>query len=629
MNRLLIFLITLLLASPALAAGPAAQRELKDLFFGEALYHAYQGEWFDAISRLDTELKLFHGLDEPERDSLYSHLGQAEFDVGDFELAYRMHRRAGRAITTVIEGDVEETVRNGAIYRLARIYFQKGQPVNALQALDRIQGEIPASLVDDLPFLRAQVLLAGGRFDDAAALLKNLQAAKSLNGFAPYNLGIALIYAGKTEEGLQWLDRAGQIEASDTVSAAIRDKSNLVLGEKLLDEQKYEAAKQILDRVRLSGPYSNRALLGSGWADAYRGRYDLALVPWSILAEGEITDSAVQEVMLAIPFSYGRFGLYSNAALLYGWALENFNSEIDKLGASIKSIREGTFLDALVREELEQDANWVVKLRELPEAPETYYLLDLMASNDFQESLKNYLDLEQLRRKLVRGQGDLQAFAQTIDQRRAYYEPLLPRIDHAFQRLDTQMRLRLEQRDRIETRLQAMLVAPRPDDLATAGEALIRKRLKQIEQTLAAEGSPIDPITASRLTRLRGLLSWTLQTGYDQRLTEAYTHLRDLDQEIGRLKRQRTSFVRARRAATESYQGYDTTLRRQQKRIDETLARVLELMARQKNGIEIMAIDELTRRRDRLEEFQVKARFAMADSYDRASRNQERKGAKP
>jgi hypothetical protein len=36
-----------------------------------------------------------------------------------------------------------------------------------------------------------------------------------------------------------------------------------------------------------------------------------------------------------------------------------------------------------------------------------------------------------------------------------------------------------------------------------------------------------------------------------------------------------------------------------------------------------MAVSELTRRRERLEEFQVKARFALADSYDRAARAQD------
>ncbi|MBE0500582.1 MAG: hypothetical protein IBX47_03995 [Desulfuromonadales bacterium] len=629
MNRLLILLITLLFANPALAASPAAQRELKDLFFGEALYHAYQGEWFDAIARLDTELTLFHALDEPELDSLYSHLGQAEFDVGDFELAYRMHQRAGRAITAVIEGDVEQTVRNRAIYRLARIYFQKGQPVNALQALDRLRGETPADLVDNLLFLRAEVLMADSRFNEAVPFLENLQGAKSLAGFAPYNLGIALIDDDREEEGRQWLDRAGQIEVRDSATAAIRDKANLVLGEMLLEEKNFEAAKLIFDRVRLSGPFSDRALLGSGWADAYRGRFDLALVPWSILAEGEITDPSVQEVMLAVPYAYGRLGLYSNAALMYGRALEVFSIEINKLDVSTQSILDGKFLAALVREELKQDANWVVTLRELPDAPETYYLLDMMASNDFQEYLKNYLDLKEIRRKLERWQDDLNAYAEIIAVRRAYYEPLLPEIDRAFQKLDARMRSCLQQRDRIVKRLQTMLLMPRPDALATAAERIIAAQLTRLEQTVAASGQKVDNAISARIKRLRGLLLWSLQTGYDQRLTEAYTDLQELNQKIDVLGRQYTAFVRSRQTAIQSYQGYDETIRLQQVRIEEALIKVQELMAEQGNRLEIMAVNELTLRRERLEELRVKARFAMADSYDRASRVQEKRGVKP
>ncbi|MBE0599231.1 MAG: hypothetical protein IH614_18465, partial [Desulfuromonadales bacterium] len=145
-SKFLPVLACLLFASSSLAASSSTSKELKDLYFGEALFHAYQGEWFDAIGRLDTELGQFYGLDEPELDTLFHHLSQAEFSVGDFELAYRMHRRAGRAITAVIEGNVEEPVRNEAIYRLARIYFQKDQPENALHAVERIRGQIPVTL---------------------------------------------------------------------------------------------------------------------------------------------------------------------------------------------------------------------------------------------------------------------------------------------------------------------------------------------------------------------------------------------------------------------------------------------------------------------------------------------------
>ena len=627
MNRLFVLLTILIFTASSALAGTAAPKELKDLYFGEALYCAFQGEWFDAIARLDTELMQHYRVDEPNRDTLHYHINQAEFDVGDFELAYRMHQRAGRAITAVIEGNVEETVRNEAIFRLARIYFQKDQPQNALQAVERIKGAVPEEIRDDLAFLRAQIFMANGRFDDAARVLEDLQGAKSLEGFTTYNLGISLLESGKALKGREYIDRTGRIESNNPATLAIKDKSNLVLGDKLMSENNFEGAKVVLDRVRLSGPFSNRALLGSGWADASRERFENALVPWSILVEREVTDSAVQEGMLAVPYAYGKLGVYGKAALMYGKALETFGKEIDKLGASITSIREGKFLKALVREELKQDANWVVKLRELPETPETFYLLDLMASHDFQESLKNYLDLEQLRKKLEVWPGDLVAFEDIIEQRRAYYQPLLPVIDREFRRLDSQMRLRLEQRDRIEQRLQAMLVAPRPDYLATAEERVISEQLSHLEQTLTAGGAVVAPEIGDRIRRLRGVLDWKIYTEYDQRLTMAHKNLRELNHVINLLHKQYTSFVRTRQAATQSYEGYDEAIRSQRARITAARDKVRELMAREGQMLEIMAVNELSKRRDRLDEFQVKARFALADSYDRASKAQHRKGA--
>ncbi|MGE5800481.1 MAG: tetratricopeptide repeat protein, partial [Syntrophaceae bacterium] len=386
MKRLFVLSTILMFSATSASAGTAGPKELKDLHFGEALYYAFQGDWFDAISRLDTELMQHQRVDEPERDTLHYHVGEAEFDVGDFELAFRMHKRAGRAFKAVIEGNVEEPVRNEAIFRLAKLYFQKDQPANARDAVESIRGAVPPEIRDDLEFLRAQIHMANGRYADAARVLGDLQDAKSLQGFAAYNLGIAQIKDGKDLEGRRYLDRTGQINGNDELALAIKDKANLVLGFKLFKEKDYDGAKLVLDRVRLNGPFSNRALLASGWADAFQGRFERALVPWSALVTREVTDAPVQEAMLAVPYAYGKLNVHSRAAVMYGSALEKFGTEARKIEASISSIREGLFLRALEREELQQNADWVVKLRALPQAPETYYLLDLLASHDFQES---------------------------------------------------------------------------------------------------------------------------------------------------------------------------------------------------------------------------------------------------
>ncbi len=43
-----------------LVAAPCVGKELRDLYFGEALYHAHQGHYFEALERLDTELGQYH-----------------------------------------------------------------------------------------------------------------------------------------------------------------------------------------------------------------------------------------------------------------------------------------------------------------------------------------------------------------------------------------------------------------------------------------------------------------------------------------------------------------------------------------------------------------------------------------
>jgi len=245
MSRLILILACLLLATTSQAADIYTSKGLKDLYFGEALYNAYQGEWFDAVARLDTELAQHRRLDEPGLDTLYPHINQAEFGVGDFELGYRMHLLAGRAITAVIEGNVEVPVRNEAIYRLARLHFQKDQPENALHTLERISGEVPAAIRDDVQFLHGEILIANGRFPDAARVFKDLQGVKGMDGFAGYNLGIALIKEGKEQDGRGSLDRTGQIISETPATLAIKDKSNLALGYKLLDENAGENAKQL------------------------------------------------------------------------------------------------------------------------------------------------------------------------------------------------------------------------------------------------------------------------------------------------------------------------------------------------------------------------------------------------
>jgi tetratricopeptide (TPR) repeat protein len=616
-----LFLATSSTAGPF--SGHKSEAEIRrDFYFGEAIYYAHQGHYFDAIERLDAELGQHRAVDEPVLDSLYSQLREAEFSVGDFELNYRMHHRAGRAITAVLEGAVDEVVRNDAAFRLARIHFQKGQLEDALQALDRIAGRVPEGIRDDIEFLRANVYMGLGRYADAVEVLRGLQGAQTLTGFAEYNLGIALLEDGRRQDALAQLERAGQVQSDDAPVLAIRDKSNLVLGTLLVESGQYGDAQRFFDRVRLDGPFSNAALLASGWAAVTGEDFERAVVPWSILAEREATDAAVQEARLALPYAYGQLNVHGRAAVVYATAVDSFGTELEKLDASIASIRDGKFLAMLVREEVRQNTDWVIRLRSLPDSPETYYLMELAASHDFQTALQNYLDLDDLRRKLATWEISFDAFDDLIGKRSAYYEPLLPEIDAQFHELDSRMRLRLEQHKLLDGRLQNMLVAPQPEVLATTDERLAGEQLTELASRLESIDTPAATELRQRIQRLQGVLTWGLRTEYHERLDVFARHLAELGEAVEVLNAQYESFVRARQAAVHSYEGYDTPLTRLRRRVGDALGRVNLLMARQGRMLEIVAIDELVARRDRLETYQDQARYALADSYDRATKAQ-------
>ena len=462
----------------------------------------------------------------------YPNIYPIDFELSDKDPIPSMHHRAGRAIKAVLEGAVDEAVRNEAAFRLARIHFQKDQLDDALHALGRIQGDgargdqgrrrVPAGehLYGDGP---------AGRGRQGAPAAAERRGPGRVCRLQPRHRAVS---GRSAQEAIEQLDKAGQLRPAIAPGLRSATSPTWCLARILFESGDFERAKQSLDRVRLEGPFSNQALLRAGWAEASAEQYDRALVPWNILVEREPTDAAVQEAMLAVPHAYASLNLHGRAAIMYGRALELFSKQIERVDASIGSIREGRFLKALIREESRQDKTWVIRLRSLPDAPETYYLMELMASHDFQTALQNYLDLEDLRSRLIAWKTSFDAFDDIIRLRGENYEPLLPEVDAQFRELDSRIRLRLEQRKHLGERLQAMLTAPRPEYLATAEERIAGERIALIEKQLGDSDSPESVALRQRAARLRGALTWRLETEYHERLTAAYVHLNELNADV-------------------------------------------------------------------------------------------------
>jgi tetratricopeptide (TPR) repeat protein len=399
---------------------------------------------------------------------------------------------------------------------------------------------------------------------------------------------------------------------------ALKDKANLALGFALLQAQRAAEAKPILQRVRLEGPYSSKALLGVGWADAGMGDFKRALVPWLALRKRSLLDSAVQESFLTVPYAYAQLSAMGQAAEFYNSAIESFDGELKRIDDSIEGIRSGKLLDRLLNDDKKDTLTWYWQLTTVPNAPESRYLYALLASNEFQEGLKNYRELNFMSRNLDDWRGDVSAYDDMIDTRQEAYNRRVPKANAVLAATDldglTQKRVDFE--SRINEIEKSNDVAA----LGTSGEQKIWARLKHIEEYLAAH--PDDPdLNEMRDTHrlMRGVMYWRLSESFKARLWNERRSVKELE---GQLKetQKRAVLVRQALAGTPlTTGGYASRVAAVRARIDQLLDRMADVSQRQNLFLQSLAIRELEGQKQRIETYELQARYELAAIYDRTS----------
>jgi hypothetical protein len=292
----------------------------------------------------------------------------------------------------------------------------------------------------------------------------------------------------------------------------------VALGYAWLKANRPEEAKIALQRVRLQGPLSNKALLGAGWADSTQRRFTKALAPWLELRGRDMLDSAVQESYLAVPYAYAQLDAGTQAAEQYTFAVQAYELESQRIDESIAAIRAGRLLDAIVENDTEDRVGWYWQLQKLPAAPETRYLYQLLASNEFQEGLKNYRDLLLMQRNLLQGSASLSAFESMIDNRRRAFEQRLPQLNATLGNANL---AGIEaRRDDLQGQVGVIDQEKNLIGFATTREREQYNRVKRVERALAS-ADPSDPETAEMLDKLRlirGTLLWSFEASYKARL---------------------------------------------------------------------------------------------------------------
>jgi Tetratricopeptide repeat len=594
-------------------------QDVKDLHYGDVLFYFYQDDFFDSITRL---------LAAQQLQRLPNTQGEAELLLGGLYLSLGEHVEAGNIFERLLNSNTSEAVRNKAWFYLGKVWYQRGYLEESERALRQVSQKIQPRISAERYMLLAQLMLRENRYDDAIAALSAWHGPPDWTAYAEFNLGVALVRKGRLPDAVPHLDQVGRMETSSEELLALRDKANLALGFAYLQAKRAADALPILERVRLDGPYSSKALLGVGWADSALGEFKRALVPWLTLRKRNLLDSAVQEAYLTVPYAYNQLGAGGQAAEYYNSAIDSFDAETKRIDDSIEQIRSGNLLDRLLNEDKKDTLTWYWQLKALPDAPESRYLYQLLASNEFQEGLKNYRELRFMSHNLDDWREDLSAFNDMLDTRQQAYNERVPKADAvmAATDLDALAKKRVDFESRINQIDKSADVAA----LGSLEEQQNWARLKHIEDYLSMH--PDDPDLAElreRFRLLKGVMYWRMAQSFKARLWNERRSVKELEASLVETEK-RAVLVRQARAGmpsnTGAFAGRVTTVG---ERMDQLQQRLAALSERQNRYLQALAIRELQAQKRRIEVYQIQARYELAAIYDKSTQPKPRPKANP
>jgi len=500
------------------------------------------------------------------------------------------------------------------------VWYDRGYLDKAAAALARVNGRMSPELEAQKELLLGNVLIHQGKLEDAIRLLSGWRSTYNWSAYARFNLGVALVRSNRLADADPFLTEVGTMPAGNEERLALKDRANLALGFAYL--QAGDPAKSLppLERVRLNGPYSNKALLGTGWAEAALGDYQGALGPWMELRKRNVLDAAVQEAYLAVPYAFGKLNANAQSAEYYETAVESFQAENGQLDAAIGRIEQGDMLKRVLTSGRggSQPYGWFWQLKELPDSPESRYLYAVLAGNDFQEGLKNYRDLVHMNDMLERGARDMEAYEDMIDTREHAYAERLPRVDAL---LASGAVGKLEQRN-VELSGDVQTIQAR-HDVAALGTATERDQWARIQRIEAAlTGAPDTPENADlreRLALVKGVLLFRLNDAYSARLWEEQRSLKDLNLALHEAQSRWIRVEQARRNVPTNTGEFAERIAALKTRIEALETRLAATERAQGDYLTRVAVGELEDQKSRLATYQVQARFALAGMYDRAA----------
>ena len=608
------YICVLLLLSSISAANIEQPNVIKNLHYGEVLFHFYQEDYFTSI---------VHLLAARDLNRTSHHIPDDELLLGGIDLSYGLHKEASRIFDKLLQGNVRDVIKNRAYYYLAKIYYQRGYIDESADFLSNVSGPVQESVFGELKLLTGQVYMAQGKYDAAISSLDDWKAPKSYKHYADYNLGIAYTKRGHVDKGIEHLKKVGKLKAKTETMRTLRDRANLASGLTLIQNEHPADAIKYLEKVRLEGLYSNLALLGIGWANTNANKHNAALAPLQELRNRSAYHPEVQEGVLALAHAYNEMGLPGRAVKAYEQAADIYLEEAKELAYSANEIEQGVLVDALLdRTKGGPQMGWFWTLRDLPELPEVKYFTELLAEHEFHEALKNFRDLLFLKKNLTHWDENISIYLTMLDTRKARYQKYLPLVQKRLSGLDLS-KLQAQQ-DSISFVLNEIENDNAFIQLATAEEKRKLAEIDALEQRLGLlklqepDNNKIAQMS-EKVSLMRGIMKWQIHSAYIERTWNHKQEISEIEKHLSITPEKSVSIKKAITDSVEKFDEFEARILALHKEIKRLIPIANRVFEEQSRYLEHVAVKELKHREKILAGYEKHARYELASSYDAAA----------
>ena len=581
--------------------------QVNDLRYGQALYHFYQEQYFSSITDL---------MVAKHRKPITSQDIDPELLLGGLYLYYGLHQNSSNIFSDLIKNNTSQKVQDRAWFNIGKMQYRGLLYNESKQALNKIKNTLSAERNAERHNMLANTYMKQQDFSSAYQELNKLKTHQDWEMYTQYNMGIALIKSGKYKEGTELLNQVSSIKTNNNELKALRDKTNIALGYAYIRNKQPEISTKYLEKVRLKGPLSAKALLGIGWAYQQQNQLEKALIPWMELRNWPVIDTAVQESLLAIPYTLEKMERNQLALLNYNYAIENYKKELSKLGNILNAVKGGELLTALKPAMITENTLSTEYKNTLPDTISIPYVHHLLNSVDFQKTHKRYLDLIYLRKNLLKWKNQFPAYKLMLKERRHYYEK-----QQRTTRKDSRLKLVTSLKSKRNILANKISKIEKNHDiyaLATEDEKDILSRLNKINASLTQLEKNNDYSEEKEKYELfRGLLLWDISTDYAPRYWKVKNELNQVDKALKISINRLRSIKQSSKLAPRAFSGFSDRIKTNEIKLKNLLKKINHILLLQEKEIENQAISSLQQRYRQIENYHIRARYSLARLHDR------------